>query len=494
MVIDYLALENRLYNILINYLPERKYVDLDDPSLINRLGFSKVNVNCCSDESLWFFRFKRNYSEINYYFGIDDENDVKLILEFITNESRSFIDFFVSGKVAVKIKFTTNGAKAFNSMKKIFKIRNHPTKKVVYNLIMLISDDESEIVSTLTNIIRFIDFDYGEESLLINGFKENAQNIDLSIPTTDKSNFTKDSVENTDLKNDNLQDINFNDLFSFESSFKEDSVDGIISKIEITKFKHEITEDNLLDELNEFKNLDFFKSLTIDFADFEINHLMDKIEMDITSEKIFGDIFDIVNFYFDEYKSIKRHYLLNNFLDEIINEESFMSSIRSKHNPQIIDKIRHDIANDNIMDEEELIFKLKSYYERELVKNNFYKELEDNKKRIPVMCIKFNLTPEEIYDVFNSIEKDIEKDNIPNDSLRKYIDKKLDEKVELNRSNSRLKLNNVLKKDSIKEKISNEEMLDYLNDKIGRLIYSNEIKSDQITEEYLINEINNYGD
>ena len=96
------------------------------------------------------------------------------------------------------------------------------------------------------------------------------------------------------------------------------------------------------------------------------------------------------------------------------------------------------------------------------------------------------MSKDEVLTVFSDVRNDIENDVILNDSLEDHIYNKFDRMVELNQSASRIKFNNMIKQESIVELIQNKYVLDRLNEKIGDLIYNNQIRSYQINKKLII--------
>lgn len=284
-------------------------------------------------------------------------------------------------------------------------------------------------------------------------------------------------------------------LIGFE--FDEGDIDKIVSQIKIDKFIQEPVDGDLVEDFNEFKGLPIFKFISNDLSDYEKSKLMERIELDINSGKVSGEITDIIDYYFEEYKVDKKHYLLNAYLNVIIKDELFDELIiKYGYDDEVIliilNKVRNDIYKDKIIDKKELVFKLKDYFKRQQLKTEFYHEIKEYEADVNRFCEEYNLTENEVLDVLADIRKDIENDSILNDSIEDHIHNKFDRLVELNQSDARIKFNNVIKQEKVVELIRNNRISNYLNDEIGDLIYNNQIRSYQITEKFIIRKIKEY--
>ena len=317
-----------------------------------------------------------------------------------------------------------------------------------------------------------------------NLFKDNfnkkldAYFINLSWPKTDFQSIFK-----------NLEDYN---IIDFE--FDNKDVDKIVSIIKTDNFIQESNDGNLIEDLKEFKILPIFKFISTDLSDYEKSILMDRIETDITLKKVSGEISDIIDYYFEEYKTAKKHYLLNSYLNVLIKNQLFDELIINYGYDDetiliILNNVRNDIFEDKIIDKKELIFKLRDYFKREQIKTKFYKELQEYEKDSNKYCADYNLTNDEVLNVFGDVRNDIENNLILNDSLDDHIHNKFDRMVELNQSAARIKFNNIIKQDSVVEIIHDKHVLDKLNEKIGDLIYYNQIRSNQINKKFIIDMI-----
>lgn len=317
-----------------------------------------------------------------------------------------------------------------------------------------------------------------------NLFKDNfnkkldAYFINLSWPKTDFQSIFK-----------NLEDYN---IIDFE--FDNKDVDKIVSIIKTDNFIQESNDGNLIEDLKEFKILPLFKFISTDLSDYEKSILMDRIETDITLKKVSGEISDIIDYYFEEYKTAKKHYLLNSYLNVLIKNQLFDELIINYGYDDetiliILNNVRNDIFEDKIIDKKELIFKLRDYFKREQIKTKFYKELQEYEKDSNKYCADYNLTNDEVLNVFGDVRNDIENNLILNDSLDDHIHNKFDRMVELNQSAARIKFNNIIKQDSVVEIIHDKHVLDKLNEKIGDLIYYNQIRSNQINKKFIIDMI-----
>ena len=381
----------------------------------------------------------------------------------------------------------------------IIKVKNH------INQIKIEEDVRNQIEEYLFYIDKNDDFKLNEELLRYNfslyEILEILQDYLLNItPTISfnsfKENFNKKLDEYfiniTWPKNEyqplfkNLDDYNLIDL-----DFDNKDIDKIVSLIKLDNFIQESNDSDLIEDFNEFKLLPIFKFISNDLSDYEKSKLMNRIEMDINLGKITGEISDIIDYYFEEYKTAKKHYLLNSYLNVIIKDQLFYELIINYGYDDetiliILNNVRTDIYNDKIIDKKELVFKLRDYFKRQQIKTKFYNEIREFEKDVNTFCVDYNLSKDEVLTVFSDVRNDIENDVILNDSLEDHIYNKFDRMVELNQSASRIKFNNMIKQESIVELIQNKYVLDRLNEKIGDLIYNNQIRSYQINKKLII--------
>lgn len=503
MAIDYETLENRMFEILLGYLPENKYVDLEDSSLIDQLGSNRLSVNYHPDEPIWFCRIKRtNNFEINYYFGLKDENEVKLNLKFSKDKSSSSL-VFLNRKIAVKIKFTKEGAKIFNSMKEILQIRNPSSKEVKYNYIMLILHDESEIIPEIANLIKFIDFGYGRENLLIKGFNENMWEEYLNDRASSARSPAKDDFEEESKSNGSAEASDEN-IIQKESELNrkrfvpqfenyEFSIERIISEIDCTNFNGESFEDDrLIEKFEEHINSLIFGFVSEGLDDEESSKLVIYIREDISNEKISGNVIDITEFYFDEYRSIKKRFSLNNFLNDYLKSDDFdkLLDVYDDYTEGmifgIINHVRRDISEDDSMDEDTVIMKVRYYFKAEANKSDYFNQIDEIRANSEHYKNSYNLTAEEFDGILNYIQMKISEGyHIRN--VNECLMNKIKEQVDLNRKESRLKLKKLLSNPDFIEKnnISSEE-LSKISESVGDLIYKNKIRSEIIHESYLL--------
>ena len=381
----------------------------------------------------------------------------------------------------------------------IIKVKNH------INQIKIGEDVRNQIEKYLFYTDKNDDFKLNEEILKYNFsqyeileiLKDYLSNITPTISFNSfKDNFNKKLDENyiniTWPKTEyqpifkNLDDYNLIDL-----DFDNKDIDKIVSLIKLDNFIQESNDSDLIEDFNEFKLLPIFKFISNDLSDYEKSKLMNRIEMDINLGKITGEISDIIDYYFEEYKTAKKHYLLNAYLNVIIKGQLFYELIINYGYDDetiliILNNVRTDIYNDKIIDKKELVFKLRDYFKRQQIKTKFYNEIREFEKDVNTFCVDYNLSKDEVLTVFSDVRNDIENDVILNDSLEDHIYNKFDRMVELNQSASRIKFNNMIKQESIVELIQNKYVLDRLNEKIGDLIYNNQIRSYQINKKLII--------
>ena len=381
----------------------------------------------------------------------------------------------------------------------IIKVKNH------INQIKIEEDVRNQIEEYLFYIDKNDDFKLNEEILKYNFsqyeileiLKDYLSNITPTISFNSfKENFNKKLDEYfiniTWPKNEyqplfkNLDDYNLIDL-----DFDNKDIDKIVSLIKLDNFIQESNNDDLIEDFNDFKLLPIFKFISNDLSDYEKSKLMNRIEMDINLGKITGEISDIIDYYFEEYKTAKKHYLLNSYLNVIIKDQLFYELIINYGYDDetiliILNNVRTDIYDDKIIDKKELVFKLRDYFKRQQIKTKFYNEIREFEKDVNTFCVDYNLSKDEVLTVFSDVRNDIENDVILNDSLEDHIYNKFDRMVELNQSASRIKFNNMIKQESVVELIQNKYVLDRLNEKIGDLIYNNQIRSYQINKKLII--------
>lgn len=381
----------------------------------------------------------------------------------------------------------------------IIKVKNH------INQIKIGEDVRNQIEKYLFYTDKNDDFKLNEEILKYNFsqyeileiLKDYLSNITPTISFNSfKDNFNKKLDENyiniTWPKTEyqpifkNLDDYNLIDL-----DFDNKDIDKIVSLIKLDNFIQESNDSDLIEDFNEFKLLPIFKFISNDLSDYEKSKLMNRIEMDINLGKITGEISDIIDYYFEEYKTAKKHYLLNSYLNVIIKDQLFYELIINYGYDDetiliILNNVRTDIYNDKIIDKKELVFKLRDYFKRQQIKTKFYNEIREFEEDVNTFCVDYNLSKDEVLTVFSDVRNDIENDVILNDSLEDHIYNKFDRMVELNQSASRIKFNNMIKQESVVELIQNKYVLDRLNEKIGDLIYNNQIRSYQINKKLII--------
>lgn len=160
--------------------------------------------------------------------------------------------------------------------------------------------------------------------------------------------------------------------------YNEFSIEGIISKIDCTLFNGESFENQgLYEEFQEFIQSPIFNFIYGDPENEETSKLIDKIGYDISNEKISGDVADILDFYFEQYNSIKKQFLLNNFLNNYLQSDDYWELL-SRYGSytdvmifNIISNVKHDISVDESMDEDKVILKLEYYFKAETNKNEY---------------------------------------------------------------------------------------------------------------------------
>ncbi|MBE6507903.1 MAG: hypothetical protein E7Z77_00665 [Methanobrevibacter sp.] len=341
-------------------------------------------------------------------------------------------------------------------------------------------------------------YNFSENDMLhiLEGFLENlSYNLDFNLF---KQKFNKEltnSFVNIEIE-DNEELVLFENLSEFDVKpieCSEDTINTLISKIENDNFNQTSDNPNLLIEFKQFKESPIFKYISNDFTDYEMFKLMEKIEKDIYSDNINGEISDIVEYYLNEYSFIKKQYVLNNFLNRFIQSHSFERLVKKYQYDDdiilmILDRLKIDISNDVISDENILILKLKDYLEKECIRQDYHNQLSKLKTNIPDISKKYNLTADEIGVIFNEIETEIN-DYCIFDSFFGHCENKFYRQIELNQSDSRIMLNKIIKSEKIKDALLNDAQQERINDEIGELINKNKIRSNQITEELIMKKL-----
>lgn len=508
MAIDYVSLENRLYEILLIYLYKTKRVDLKDSSYAAQLDSSSVEVNYFSDESIWFFRIEKdNGLETNYYFG--RENDIELILRFSRDRSKSVFEFFESGRIAIKTRFTKEGAGIFNSMKKMFTIKNPASKSIKHNYIMLVFQDETEIIPVITKLINIIDFDYADECLLIKGFKENVENDSSSnlarpidLESNDVPELEGESKSNGEDINEYSEESISDDYIGhsdngflrelLDSEDYEFSVEKTISEIDCSLFEKNSENESLGDEFDAFVNNPIFNIVSSDLDDDECSKLVVRIKKDISDEKISGDVGDVQEFYFEQYNLIKKQYTLNGFLNEYLMSDDFnkLLAMYDAYSDEvvigIINQVRNDISDDDSMDRDKVILKTEYYFKAETNKNDYFNQIDKIKEDSMYYCNRYNLISAEFDEILDYIQTKISEGyHIKN--VHHCLITKIKERIDLNRDESRLKLKKLLNNPEFIEKNNiTQEQSDQISEHVGDLIYKNKIRCDEIYEDTLL--------
>ena len=315
-----------------------------------------------------------------------------------------------------------------------------------------------------------VTLDYFEESF---NEKLHQSYLEITFPNLNKS------------QNENLDDLRIQ-----EYEINDESVENIISSISVENFNYQSTSDDLIQELKEFIKIPIFKFISKGLEDVEVSKLINKIENDISSKTISGDISDIIDFYFENYKILKRKISLNYYLNQIIQSQSFIlltENYPTEYMINAIDKVRNDIDMDKTTEKNKIYLKLKDYLMKEKIKQRYFNQMEKVRLQINIISEKSGLTTDEVEDIFNEIEMELNND-IYFDSLKNHFNLKVRLKIESNQSESRIKLNNVVKNIKNKDEFKfDDSYLDEVCEEIGELIYQNKIRSDDITEK-LIND------
>ena len=121
-------------------------------------------------------------------------------------------------------------------------------------------------------------------------------------------------------------------------------------------------------------------------------------------------------------------------------------------------------------------------------KKNDLNLLDEYRSKIKVYMSKYNLYEDEINVLFDNAQKDIYTSNLNDISFEEYMVKQFDKKVDENKAaaRSRFKLF-INKKSELKEftRLNDDQVL-LLIKHVQYLIFKNELRDNQINEEFLI--------
>jgi len=286
------------------------------------------------------------------------------------------------------------------------------------------------------------------------------------------------------------EDMEESDIVDF--ILDEQSICDIISKIPISEFNTKDIDSDLIGELHDFVQIPIFTFITGELDDLEVSKLLNKIEYDINFNGMSGEVSDIMDFYFDNYNLLKKQVSLNHFLNEYIKSHSF-NSISRDYDYEIIinsvNRVRAEIYSDKTMDRNKVMLKLKDYLKKEKIKISHISLLEKYKLKANFISRKYNLSNVEVNEIFDQATAELHENNV-SDDICSHLTNMFELKVELNQSESRIKLNNVIKSEKIREKLKFDESdLEKVSEEIGRLIHRNEIRSHEITEKLIIEKL-----
>lgn len=275
----------------------------------------------------------------------------------------------------------------------------------------------------------------------------------------------------------------------------EPSIEEIISKIDCEIFsENQIEVEELYVELDELVESPIFDLFSMDLNDDETSKLIIKIKKDISDEKISGDISDILDFYFEQYKRIKKQILLNNFLNQYIISDDFKIlwnsyNLKNFNIMDLVEKVRDDISNDDSMDIDTLIFKLEYYLKVELEKNEYFNKIDEINSKNDEYLRKYNLTTMEFNEILNNVQMQISQGYYIKD-IEGYLVDKIKQKIDENRTESRIKLKKLVNNpDFIENNNLTQEKLEIMNERVGGLIFRNKIRSNDINEDFLLKQL-----
>lgn len=351
-----------------------------------------------------------------------------------------------------------------------------------------------------------------EKPLILKDFKEKLRVRKEFITDSDRINFRKeytkyhydfyDLLDFDSFINDFNNSISKNNIASLQNlENNELPIDEIISKIDckmVSEDKIEVEElINGLDELVESSIIDLY---SIDLNADESSKIIIKIKEDILEEKVSGDVSDILDFYFEQYKIIKKQISLNYFLNEYVKNDNFKIlcnnyDLQNCNILDIIEKVRKDILIDDSMDTDKVVLKLEYYLKVELDKNDYFMEIDKIRSNRNFYLQKYNLKNDEFEEILNYIQLKITQGYYIKDINACLLDK-IKQKIDVNRTEARLKLKKLINDaDFIENNNLTQRHLEKINESVGELIYRNEIRSNDIVDDFLLKQIgrNNYG-
>lgn len=350
-----------------------------------------------------------------------------------------------------------------------------------------------------------------EKEKVLNDFNEKLNKSNKVISDSERENFKNDYNKEyfkfyDELSLDQIIDeynenfiqkskiLNTKGYFSQQDNY-EFSIDDVIYKIDCNLFNGEPSYvDTLIKKLEEYES-SIIDIILTDLDDEERIKLINKIREDISKEKISGNIDDIIDFYYEQYLSIKKQFNLNNFLNDYLKGDEFFKLVKlydSYSDEMIFSIIQHvqkDISEDDSMDEDRVILKIDYYFKVESTKNDYFVQIDKIRDNSDYYISKYNLTDDEFEDILNYIQTKItEGYHIKN--IKNCLENKIREVVDENRNESHIKLKRFLNDQKfIDGNNISKEKLDKLNEDVGHLIYKNKVRSDEIDEEFLLKRI-----
>lgn len=322
--------------------------------------------------------------------------------------------------------------------------------------------------------------------------KNNSEIQDIDSIDNDISygdNFGNDSQSNESMTNSD-------DVFVFEIDLNHDLINEIISNINILSSEFalntQLDEDVksiLINDLNSYVGDVMFQFETMLLNDDERELLVKRIETDILDNKINGDINLIVNYYVEQYKLNKNIIYSSKFLENYIISSEFKKLVLEyEYDKNIVENIINKVRDDIYINElyyEDIKSKFEIYFRSFKTNLKYYDELEKCKKNDFKYKILYNLTNDELNDVFNKQMDKIDKNNgsmnVEDDLIKDIENLVMDIK-----SKTCDYVNANLMEILIGRLKFSEEKSKNIQNEVLKQIYDNNLREFDITDEYLL--------
>lgn len=361
--------------------------------------------------------------------------------------------------------------------------------------------DYEEFINNMMQIIEKYDwtsklyFDENEKNEI---FNEDSikQNVSSKLKNNDIDD--SDTVESDDVDIDDSEEI----VNEFSIDLTNDLINKILLNIDMEQSSFEVMDNslgdnyklNLISNLKDYTSNPMFKFNSQSLNDTERMLIINKIEIDIQENRIYGQIKDIVDFYIDQYKLIKNQFISLKFLNWYVSSKSF-KNLKNEYcfDENIVDnmikRVNEDILSNNL-EYTDIETKFEIYFRSYETNKKYYLELENYRNDAKAYCIKYNMSIDEVNAIFNKIESEIDNNNGSIDV--KYI---LDKELENFVMNAKNEACDYVNKISISQLMENlklpEENCIMIKKKTLKLIYNENLRITQITDEFLLELYNN---